>query len=108
MKFTPFTGTCEVEPIGSESLIASDDKTFISAARVIQVGDDVNADGFKTESCEEDGFMRTRQIPRAIINVGDIVFFRPHGFFETPEYEGKKYCVLKIHPEFILGKLSND
>lgn len=85
MIFIPYPGTCEVEPISSESLIASDTKTFVEAAKVIQ-----------TNECGFD------------LKTGDIVYFRPHGFFETPEIDGKKHYVLKVHEEFILGKSSDE
>lgn len=74
---------------GESSLLATDEKKFIEAAKVIQYINDFNEKG-------------------NMFKEGDIIFFRPHGFFETPEYDGKKHYVVRVHEEFILGKLSND
>lgn len=86
MKFTPYWGYVEVEPISTKSIIATEEKTFVEAAKVLSISQ-VTADISK-------------------INPGDIIFFRPHGFFETPEYEGKKHYVVRVDPEFVLGKIS--
>ena len=87
MKFTPFSGYVEVEPIQSDSsLLANEEKKFIEAATVIS--------DFVSEFNDKSN-----------LKIGDIIFFRPHGFFETPEYEGKKHYVVRVHEDFILGVL---
>lgn len=86
-KFIPYSGFVEVEPISSEQLLFSDVKTFIEGAKVIG-------------TCAVSGDYLG-------IGTGDIIFFRPHGFFETPEYEGKKHYVVRLDPEFILGVIKN-
>jgi hypothetical protein len=85
MKFIPFSDCVEIEPIVSDNPILSDEKKFVEGGKVIALGEDIWQ-----------------------LKVGDIVFFRPHGAFETPEYEGKKHYVVKVHEEFILGKINND
>lgn len=84
--FISFNNYVEVEPI-SQSELASDNKEFISCAKVISLG------RFVDEVYE--------------IKIGEIIFFRPHGMFETPEYEGKKHYVVRVSEEFILGKYDN-
>jgi hypothetical protein len=83
--FIPTDGYLEVEPI-SQSELASDQKEFISCAKVISPTHWPTGDTMSS------------------IKEGDIIFFRPHGMFETPEYEGKKHYVVRVSEEFILGK----
>jgi hypothetical protein len=42
------------------------------------------------------------------LTIGSIVFFRPHGFFELVEHEGKKHYVVRVSPEFILGIIKHE
>jgi hypothetical protein len=80
--FSPFSNYVEVEPISLDTGLSSDDKKFVEAAKVLSVAGGVINPRIKT---------------------GDIIFFRPHGFFETPEFEGKKHYVVRMHEDFILG-----
>lgn len=84
MKFNPYIGYVEVEPIKAESVIADDNKGLLEKAKVISV---------RGKYVEEDYG----------ISAGDIIFFRPHGFFELPEHDGVKRYVVRLSDEFVLG-----
>ncbi len=84
--FTPFYDCIEVEPIDAGSVIAGGfDK--IEAAKIVSIPSNSIA----------------KSMYDMDIRVGDIIFFRPHGFFDLPEYQGKRRHVVKLAPEFILG-----
>lgn len=85
-KFVPAPGYCEVEKLTDTSPLASDERTYEEKAKVIQVS------GYGAGAPE----------------LGDIIFFRPHGFFETAEHDGVKHYVVRVDPEFILGVLKAD
>jgi|GEM_PF-2746263 len=94
-------GYVEVLPLDAESFLASDEKKFIEAAKVINVSPTYPKDVIvDTET--------RRIVEKSFLSIGDIIFFRPHGFFETPEYEGKKHYVVRVSEEFILGKITPD
>jgi hypothetical protein len=80
--FKPFEGYVEVERLSMESPLASDEKTYDEKGKVI-----------KTNTTD--------------FEVGDIIFFRPHGFFELAEHNGEKHYVVRVSPEFILGIYKN-
>ena len=88
--FNPYYDSVEVEPIDASSVIAGGNEK-IEAARVIAVPVTMQ----ETHGISD-------------IHVGDVIFFRPHGFFELPEYEGKRRFIVKIAPEFILGIWRNN
>lgn len=78
--FYCFNGYIEVEPIESSGVLVADEKKWVEKARVVQGLENIYR-----------------------IDVGDIIFFRPHGFFELAEHEGKKHYVVRVSEEFILG-----
>lgn len=91
MNFIP-VGAVEVEPIKADgSIIKDDSPKFVECARVTAIPE----------------FMKKIRPSFRPVNVGDIVFFRPHGFFDLPTYEGKKRYVVKWNEEIILGVLKN-
>lgn len=79
--FKPFGECVEVEPIRSYGPLADDNPKLLEMATALSDFEPYN------------------------IHKGDIMFFRPHGFFELPEYQGKKRYVLKVGNEFVLGVL---
>ena len=85
MNFAPYYDSVEVEPISAPSVIAGGNEK-IEAAKVISI-------------------TTSLVYKHSNIKLGDIIFFRPHGFFELPEYERKRRYVVKIAPEYILGIL---
>ena len=87
MIFEPFCDCVEVEPIEAPSVIAGGFEK-IEAARIVGISP-ANMSAANVHD----------------LHTGDIIFFRPHGFFELPEYEGKRRYVVKIAPEYILGIL---
>ena len=82
--FFPGEGYVEVEPIESGGVLVSDEKKWVEKAKVLQGGFDEG------------------------VSIGDIIFFRPHGFFELAEHEGKKHYVVRVSPEFILGIIKHE
>lgn len=88
--FYPAGTSIEVEPIKADSSVIQDDAPkFVEAARVVNI-------------------IGTYPSPMMVLpEVGDIVFFRPHGFFELPAVQGKKRYVVKFNNEIILGVLKN-
>lgn len=82
MKFSPFPGWCEIEPIEADLLIQSSDKKFMEAGKVIGISN-----------------------PSYGIEIGSIIFFQSHGYRQTVEYKGEIHYVVRIHEEFILGIL---
>lgn len=86
--FVPATGYIEVSPISSSGVLASDENNkWEEKGKVIQIP----PNEFLIEG----------------IGIGDIVFFRRHGFFELAEHDGKKHYVVRVSPEFILGVIKN-
>jgi hypothetical protein len=86
--FFPASGYVEIERLTNESPLASDEKTFDEKAKVVLLPFDIKSIGQN-------------------IAVGDIIFFRPHGFFELTEHDGVKHCVVRVSEEFILGVIKN-
>lgn len=84
--FIPGVGYVSVEPIESSGVLVSDEKKFIERAKVIS-------------ACNH---------PDYDIQKGDIIFFRPHGFFELAEYDGTVHYVVRVEPEFILGIIKHE
>jgi co-chaperonin GroES (HSP10) len=83
--FVPAPEFVEVEPISSSGVLASDENNkWEEKARIIQVRDSEWREYYE-------------------FKVGDIIFFRRHGFFELAEHDGKKHYVVRVSPEFILG-----
>ncbi len=78
--FTPFEGYVEIELLHDESPLARDEKTNNEKGKIISSGS---------------MFLGLKE--------GDIIFFRPHGCFETVEHEGVTHHVVRIDKEFILG-----
>lgn len=83
-KFIPAPGYVEIERLVMDSPLASDEKTYDEKGRVIATSD------------------------KELLDVGDIIFFRPHGFFELAEHNGEKHYVVRVSPEFILGIIKPD
>jgi co-chaperonin GroES (HSP10) len=80
-KFTPWHDKILVEPIKDDSFL-NPDQSKEEMAKVVAIGKSVKD-----------------------IRVGDTVFFRGYGLWTTPEVDGKKYYVVTVSPEFILGIL---
>jgi len=91
MIFSPCQFYVEVEPMETSGPLVSDERKFVEKAKVIKLSipdeDDKNTEG---------------------IEVGDIIFFRSHGFFELAEHDGKKHYVVRVSPEFILGIIKHE
>lgn len=81
MKFIPFSGRIEIEPVISDSLLLSEDKKFIEKGRVITIGKDVST----------------------FVKEGDVLYFDAYGVYQTPEVDGKSHWVLR-GVEYIIGK----
>ncbi len=79
--FVPFGDKIVVEPIVQDTFLVSDTKQKREMGKVIAVGSKVK-----------------------FVKVGDTLFFNPWGYFETPEIDGVKHCVIPENSEFILGK----
>lgn len=88
--FIPFVGYVEVEPISKDSPFLSESKDLIECATVV---------GKIPDSDFSPNFGQ--------IEIGDVIFFRPHGFFELSEFQGKKRYVVRVHEDFILGIQKN-
>ena len=88
-KFYPSCGYVEVERLTNESPLASDEKTFDEKAKVLKINEHPS-----------ESFLG--------IEVGDIIFFRPHGFFELAEHDGVKHYVVRASEEFILGIIKHE
>ena len=84
MTFKPFIGYAEVEPLTPGGPILSDSEEFVEKAKVVSYTNDFGQEG-------------------SLVKQGDIIFFRPHGFFELVEHDGKKHYVVRVHEEIILG-----
>lgn len=80
MSFKPYHDKIEVKPLVKESPLASARDNFEEAGEVIAVGENVTK-----------------------VHVGDVIFFRPYGCWETIEYEGEKHYVVAESNEYILG-----
>lgn len=91
--FEPFRGYVEVEKLTDSSPLASDEKSYEEKAKVVKIGGSVIVRDLTSDYSLE---------------VGDIIFFRPHGFFETAEHDGVKHYVVRVDSEFILGVLKNN
>ena len=94
--FFPGEGYVSVEPIESGGVLVSDEKKFVEKAKVIGIGKGIN---WVNDDISE--------VPENI-SIGDIIFFRHHGFFDLAEHEGKKHYVVRVSPEFILGIIKHE
>jgi hypothetical protein len=77
----PFKGYAEIELIDSDGGLKNDEKTFPEKGRIIALNPE-----WKDESVKK----------------GDVIFFRPHGYFELTEHEDAVRRVVRISEEFIL------